>query len=162
MFDFYLPMAEEFERIFLENDVYEWQAKDFWQKIDQTVLNKFGKPDRQKSYVYSAIKTLTILEYLVAKPSSHSHRVFLYTSTEKLKNLFNRGSFSDVKHVLNLEKNNLINQLDIHKTQISFISEMFSKHLHLKKQLIIINKELNFEKQKLENKINAITLLLEK
>ena len=37
---------------------------------------------------------------------------------------------------------------------------MFYKHIHLKKQLVIIKKELNNEKQKLDNKLNAIILLL--
>lgn len=155
-------MAKEFERIFLENDVYEWQAKDFWQKFDQKVLNTFRRPDRQRAYVYSAIKTLTTLQYLVAKPSMHNHRVFLYTSTPRLKELCNKTPCGDVKHILNFEKNNLINELSVIKTQISVISEMFYKHIHLKKQLVIIKKELNNEKQKLDNKLNAIILLLKK
>ena len=61
-----------------------------------------------------------------------------------------------------LKKINLINELSVIESQISFISEMFYKHIHLKKQLVIIKKELNTEKQKLDNKLNAITLLLEK
>jgi len=162
MFDFYLPMAEEFERIFLENEVYEWEAKDFWQKIDQTALGAFGIPKRQKAYMYSAIKTLTILKYLVSKPSPYNHRVFLYTSTQKLKNLCNRESSLNLKTIINKEKSNLINELETCVIQVSIITEMFPKYSHLKKELIVIKNELNFEKHKLENKINAITLLLEK
>lgn len=158
MFDFYLPLAKEFERIFLENDVYEWEAKEFWQKIDQSARTSI----HQKAYMYSGIKTLTILEYLVSKPSAYNHRVFLYTSTQKLKDLCNRGKNLNIKSIIHEEKSNLISDLEHCKIQILFISEMFSKHPHLKKELIVINNDLNFEKCKLENKINAITLLLEK
>lgn len=158
MFDFYLPLAKEFERIFLENDVYEWEAKKIWEKFDKSVRLS----NRQRSYMYSGIKTLTILEYLSFKPSAHNHKVFLYTSTQKLKNLCDKREKTNIKGIIEGEKRLLISSLGDCEIQISFISEMFSKHPHLNNELIIINNDLNFEKRKLEKKINAATLLLKK
>lgn len=153
MFDFHLPMAEEFEKIFLENEVYEWEAKHFWQKIDQTVL---VNPEYEKSFMYSGLKILRIRGYLISQPTFNNKRLFLYTATKKLKALKNSNQNSDLKSIFFEERSNLIKNLEVYDFQISFISELIPKYPHLNIEIFKIKKTLNLNRKKYEEKINAI------
>lgn len=153
MFDFYLPLAKEFEKIFLENEIFEWEAKHFWQKIDQTAL---VNPAYQKSFMYSGLKILRTRGYLVSQPTFNNKQLFLYTETKKLKELKKMTKNLDLKTVFYEERLNLIKNLDIYNNQILIISELFPKYTHLNNELIKIKNTLNSNKIKCEEKICAI------
>ena len=146
-------MAKEFEKIFLDNEVFEWEAKHFWQKIDQTVL---VNPAYQKSHMYSGLKILSIRGYLIFSPAFNNKRLFLYTETSKLKELRNSRKDLALKFIFFKEKISLINNLESYDFQISFVSKIIPKYSHLNIELKELKNKLILNRKKCEEEINKI------
>ena len=79
MFQFYLPHTEKFEKVFLQNEIHEWEAKMFLKKIK----NLKGKNSTiHASHIYASLRTLLRHGFLSFKRSESNSRIFLYKLTK--------------------------------------------------------------------------------
>ncbi len=62
MFEFYLPHTEKFEKVFLQNEIHEWEAKMFLKKIKN--LKGKNSPFMHRIYIiFKNIIASWILEF---------------------------------------------------------------------------------------------------
>ena len=74
MFNFYLPLAQEFEKVVQEHDIENWEVKKFYSKFDSVKVSSCNS-EKYRRTVYIGIKILLRRGYLSVKGSpTHSKK----------------------------------------------------------------------------------------
>lgn len=81
MFDFYLPLAEEFEKVIQKHDIENWEVKKFYSKFDYVKASSCNS-EKFRRTVYIGIKILLRRGYLSVKGSLTHSKIFVYSETQ--------------------------------------------------------------------------------
>lgn len=80
----HLPLYDDFLDLFINHEVNNWQAKDFWEKM---LTSRPNMPKTAKRRMYSGLKILLDFEYLEVNPTASSKYSFRYKETSRLNDL---------------------------------------------------------------------------
>ena len=83
----HLPLYDDFLDLFINHEVNNWQAKDFWEKM---LTSRPNMPKTAKRRMYSGLKILLNFKYLEADPTTSSKNSFRYKETPRLNDLRNK------------------------------------------------------------------------
>ncbi|MDM1291453.1 hypothetical protein HXZ72_08455 [Acinetobacter indicus] len=153
MFDFYLPLADHFMQVMLKNEIQNWEAKKFWLQFDQSKIKNHA---RHRQYMYSSLKILAKHGFLEFKYSENNSRLYLYSETEKLKKMRYKHLDKDYENIFNIEKENLIIQLDGLSIKNKYISELNSKYPEFRSKIIEIENKIHLKKKEYEIKLQFL------
>ncbi len=153
MFDFYLPLADQFMQIMLKNEIQNWEAKNFWLKFDQS---KIKNHIQHRQYMYSSLRILAKHGFLEFKYSEKNSKLYLYSETEKFKKLRYKYLDKDYENIFSIEKESLIIQLDSLSLKNKYISELNSKYPQFKSKLIEVESKIHLKKKEYEIKLQFL------
>ena len=82
----HLPLYHEFLELFDNYEIQNWEAKQFWEKLN---ISQNNRNEKSKRLMYSGLRVLMQLQYLEVNPSI-SKNIFSYTETPRMNELRNR------------------------------------------------------------------------
>lgn len=157
MFNFYLPSAEEFEKVIQEHDINNWEVKKFYSKFDSANASSCNSEQFRRT-VYLGIKILLRRGYLSVKCSPTHSKVFVYSETQKLKDL--RLGKNHTEIFIN-EKNALDEKFKFLSVQESFVEDLIDKYPELSEKLKKYKRKLNDYKVIYNAKMTTLNDLIE-
>ena len=156
MFHFYLPYAEKFEKVFLENEIHEWEAK----MILKMIKNLKGENSTiHVSYIYSSLRILLRHGLLSFKRSESNRRIFLYSETAELKQKRNNFLNNHLKSVIEFEKELIIKNINSLNTQKEYLYELLLKYPELDSEFINLDKKIDLDGEEKREKLNILKIL---
>lgn len=75
----HLPLYHEFLELFDNYEIQNWEAKQFWEKLN---ISQNNRNEKTKRLMYSGLRVLMQLQYLEVNPSISKKNIFSYTETE--------------------------------------------------------------------------------
>ncbi|MFV5516983.1 hypothetical protein [Acinetobacter gerneri] len=158
MFDFYLPLEDNFVKILLEHKIENWEARLFWLNIEH--LNQVvDKSLRQK--MYNGLRVLTTNGFLSAEYSRYNNRVFLYSETLKLYRFREQVLAKNYLKLIQNEKELINKELFNFELQNKFVDELYLKYPELAPQYFKLKAKIGLSKQYSDAKLKAIEGLME-
>ena len=141
-----LPLYDTFLKIFIEHKIINWQAKDFWEKVE---LDQLFRTRHCKRQMYTGLKILVRCEYLKIDLSKSSKKAFSYNESARLDELRDSYKKQKLKPIFSMKKAEFLNEISEKENNIQFIESLLSTDKTLEKYFII-------DKEKLENDIKNI------
>ena len=138
-----LPLYDDFLKIFIDNEIINWQAKHFWEKMG---LNQRYRAKRCKQLMYVGLKVLLKCQYLKIDANKSTKKAFSYNETPRLNELRNHYKKQKLENIFLIKETEFINQINDKKNNLTFIESLLSDDKTLEKHLIN-------HKEKLENDI---------
>ena len=138
-----LPLYDDFLKIFMDNEIINWQAKHFWEKM---VLNQRYRAKRCKQLMYVGLKVLLKCQYLEVDANKSTKKAFSYNETPRLNELRNQYKKQKLENVFLIKEAEFINKIKDKENNLKFIESLLLNDKTLEKHLIN-------HKEKLENEI---------
>ncbi|WP_111858554.1 hypothetical protein [Acinetobacter sp. CFCC 10889] len=138
-----LPLYHDFLKIFMDNEIINWQAKHFWEKMG---LNQRYRAKRCKQLMYVGLRVLLKCQYLEIDEKQSTKKAFSYTETLRLNELRNQYKKQKLENIFLIKETEFINQINDKKNNLTFLESLLSNDKTLEKHLIN-------HKEKLENEI---------
>ena len=142
----HLPLYYEFLELFDNYEVQNWQAKQFWEKLN---ISQHNRNKKSKQLMYCGLKVLMQLKYLEIDHEKSKKRVFSYTETPRMNELRNRTKKHRLEKTFSKKKIEFFDQIKDKENNIEFLESLLSEDKTLEKYFI------NY-KEKLENEIKNI------
>lgn len=138
-----LPLYDDFLKIFMDNEIINWQAKHFWEKMG---LNQRYRAKRCKQLMYVGLKVLLKCQYLEVDANKFTKKAFSYHETPRLNELRNQYKKQKLENVFLIKEAEFINKIKDKENNLKFIESLLLNDKTLEKHLIN-------HKEKLENEI---------
>ena len=138
-----LPLYDDFLKIFIDNEIINWQAKHCWEKIG---LNQRYRAKRCKQLMYIGLRVLLKCQYLEVDANRSTKKAFSYNETPRLNELRNQYKKQKLKNAFLLKETEFINKIKDKENNLTFIESLLLDDKTLEKYLIN-------HKEKLENEI---------
>ena len=138
-----LPLYDDFLKIFIDNEIINWQAKHFWEKMG---LNQRYRAKRCKQLMYVGLKVLLKCQYLEVDANKSTKKAFSYNETPRLNELRNQYKKQKLKNAFLLKETEFINKIKDKENNLMFMESLLLDDKTLEKYLIN-------HKEKLENEI---------
>ncbi|GAA5558340.1 hypothetical protein Asch01_03096 [Acinetobacter schindleri] len=160
MFDFQLPLGEEFLEILNFCEIVDWEAKDFWNMLETSGL-VYHERKKLRTQTYASLQLLRKHGYLTVESAAYRKQLFLYSQTEKLINMRKTPAKKNkvtilvsYKEELQLKTNELI-------SQIEYSAELLVSLPELEKEIINFRNSLEHQLKKHQVETNTLNRLLE-
>lgn len=161
MFDFNLPLGEEFLEILNLCEIVDWEAKHFWSIIDTPGL-AYHERKKLRSQTYTNLHLLRKHGYLAVERASYKKKLFLYSQTEKLKNIKKTSVKKvDKKHILVSLTEELNLKITELASQIEYAAELLVSLPELEKEILNFRNSLEHQLKKHQIETNTLNRLLE-
>lgn len=160
MFDFNLPLGEEFLEILNLCEIVDWEAKDFWSIIDTPGL-AYHERKKLRSQTYTCLHLLRKHGYLAVERASYKKKLFLYSQTEKLKNIKKKSVKVDKKHILVSLTEELNLKITELASQIEYTAELLVSLPELEREILNFRNSLEHQLKKHQIETNTLNRLLE-
>lgn len=150
-------LADDFFEIIENNEIINWESKDFWMRIDGSIHR--NKSENQKN-IYNLINFLSKNSCFEIKRSPTNKRIKIYTENKKLRNIRNNILLEKLNDFLN-EKHEFI-QEDIKKKkkELNFIRSLSEENPSIKNILSKHQIEYEDEIKELELRVTVIQKIL--
>lgn len=141
-----LPLYDDFLKIFIDNEIINWQAKHFWEKMG---LKQHYRAEHCKRLMYVGLRVLLRCKYLEIDEVKSSKKSFIYKETPKLDELRDKYIKRKLEAIFEVKKNDFLNQIQNKENNIKFIESILLEDETLEKYFIN-------HKEKLEHDIKNI------
>ncbi|HHX4924422.1 hypothetical protein [Acinetobacter baumannii] len=113
-----LPLYDEFMDIFMNHEICNWQAKNFWEKIN--LSQTYGSYERRRQ-MYAGLKVLVKYNYLEIDFNSSTKRAYSYKERPRLEELRNKYKKHQLEKIFSTKKIELLSQIKEKENNINFI-----------------------------------------
>lgn len=113
----HLPLYHEFLELFDNHEIQNWQAKQFWEKLN---ISQHNRTEKTKRLMYSGLRVLMQLQYLEVDPLTSKKNTFSYTETPRMNELRSRTKIQRLKETFSKKKLNLLIKSKIKKIILNF------------------------------------------
>ena len=151
-----IPLADHFLEIIKNYEIKDWEAKCFWLIIRQSDQLDPSNFKTLREYMYAAIKILLKNDFLVAKRAPFNKKLYLYSETQKLKELREKLIETEEKNPLSIQKNNINKELNFLKKQMEFIDELTLSYPEFCYSIKKYREEIDYQIDYCEVKIKTI------
>ena len=141
-----LPLYDDFLKVFIDNEIINWQAKHFWEKMG---LNQRYRAKRCKQLMYIGLRVLLKCQYLEVDANKSTKKAFSYNETSRLNELRNQYKKHKLESIFSIKEIEFMDQIKDKENNLKFIESLLSNDKTLEKHLIKY-------KEKLENDIKNI------
>ena len=155
-----IPLAEHFLEIIKNYEIHAWEAKRFWLIIRQSNQLDPSNFKTLREYMYAAIKILLKNDFLIAQRSPFNKKLYLYSETQKLKELRKKLIESEEKNPLSIQKNNINKELSFLKKQVEFIDELAFSYPEFCNSIKKYREEIDYQIDYCEVKIKTINNII--
>src|SRR5690606_38511519 len=136
---FSLPLYNDFMKVFDNNRIISWRAKNFWNAME---INPCFDKNKIRRQMYAGLKILVICEYLKIDTSRSSKKVFVYSETERLEELRNKYKNEKLNVIFSDKKKALLDEIEEKEANINFINNLLSADKSLERYFIEIKEIL--------------------
>lgn len=155
-----IPLAEHFLEIIKNYEIHAWEAKRFWLIIRQSDQLDPSNFKTLREYMYAAIKILLKNDFLIAQRSPFNKKLYLYSETQKLKELRKKLIETEEKNPLSIKKNNINKELNSLKKQMEFIDELTLSYPEFSYSIKKYREEIDYQIDYCEVKIKTINNII--
>lgn len=141
-----LPLYNEFMDIFANHEIENWQAKDFWEKMEESPSYS---TKRRQSLMYTGLRILLKYNYLEVDIYQSTRKAFSYKETSRLDELRNKYKKQKLERIFSTKKTEFLCQIKDKENNINFIQTLLADDKTLEKYFIVYQKNL-------ENDIRSI------
>lgn len=153
----YLPLYDEFMNIFLDHEIVNWQAKDFWEKME---LNPRYKTKRYKRMMYIGLRVLLRYKCLEIDVTKSSKKAFSYKETPRLNELRDRYKKQKLEAIFSIKKSEFLNQIKDKENNIEFIESLLSDDKTLEKYFINHKEKLETDIKNIKSNIELMNNIM--
>lgn len=151
------PLADNFFEIVENNEIINWEPKDFWMKIDHSIHQ--NKREIQQK-VYNLISFLSKNSCFEIKRSPTNRRIKIYTENAKLKIIRNKILMEKLSDVLNEKYEKILDDIRIKEQELNFIQSLSMENPSIKNILYQHQTKYEDEIKELELNIKVIKKIL--
>jgi hypothetical protein len=155
-----IPLAGHFLEIIKNYEIEDWEAKCFWLIIRQSDQLDPSNFKALREDMYAAIKLLSKNDYLVAQRSPFNKNAYLYSETQKIKELRKQLIETEARNPLIIKKNNINKELEFLKKQMEFIDELILSCPEFDYKIKKYREEINYQLDYCEVKLKTIDSIL--
>lgn len=154
---FKLPLYNEFLEVFANNEIHNWQAKHFWEKMG---LNQRYRARRCKRLMYAGLRVLLKYNYLELDIESSKKNAFSYKETPHLNKLRELYKKQKLTELFSTKKLVLLDELQDKENIIEFINDLLLDDKSLEKYFIDHKKTLENDIKKINSNIRFMDDIL--
>ena len=152
-----LPLYDDFLKIFIDNEIINWQAKHFWEKMG---LNQRYRTKRCKRLMYVGLRVLLRCKYLEIDVSKSSKKAFSYIETPRLNELRDSYKKQKLEAIFSIKKFEFINQIKDKENNIKFIESLLSDDKTLEQYFINHKEKLETDIKNIKSNIKLMDNLM--
>lgn len=152
-----LPLAKEFFSIIENYEINNWQAKDFWGKMNHSL---YIDKQLMRKKMYAGIRVLVICNFFNIQKSSSNKRINIYTENKRLKEFRKEIIQNQLNEALNGKHHKMIEEVKIKENEIDFIKSLCEEIPSIEKHLDKYNKKYIKEMDILRSNIRVIEKIL--
>ena len=160
MFDFQLPLGEEFLEILNFCEIVDWEAKDFWSMLETSGL-VYHEHKKLRSKTYASLQLLRKHGYLTVESAAYRKQLFLYSQTEKLINMRKTPAKKNKVTILVSYKEELQLKINELRSQIEYADELLVSFPELNKDILNFKSSLESQFKKHQIETNTLNSLIE-
>lgn len=153
-----LPLGSQFFSILEENQIVDWEAKHFWEKMQK---NSHDNKNSTKVMLYRGLEILVINKYLEKRKSPNNKRVHLYTGTSRIEYFINYQYNKELHRHLDQKIYDLNQGINNYECRLNFINELTMENSILEKYVSKYTAELNNQINELQLKLDVINSIID-
>lgn len=155
----HLPLYHEFLELFDNYEIQNWQAKQFWKKLN---ISQNNRNEKTKRLMYSGLKVLMQFQYLEVDHETSKRKVFSYTETPRMNELRNRTKKQRLEETFSKKKTEFLDQIKDKENNIEFLQSLLSDDKTLEKYFINHKEKLKNEIKNINSNIRLMDEILSK
>lgn len=155
----HLPLYHEFLELLDNYEIHNWQAKQFWEKLN---ISQNHRNEKTKRLMYSGLKVLMYYRYLEVDPATSKKNVFSYTETPRINELRNRTKKQKLTEIFSKKKIEFFDQIQDKENNIEFLESLLSDDKTLEKYFSNYKKKLENEIKNINSNIRLMDDILNK
>lgn len=147
-------LADDFFDIIENNEIINWETKDFWKKIDHS---QYKDEQNLQQQIYKLISLLAKNSCFDVKRSEKNKRLKIYTENKKLKRIRNLVIQDKLNEVLEEKYNSTLEEINLKENELKFILSLLEENPSFKSILDNHHTKYKNELYILKSKINVMT-----
>lgn len=153
----HLPLYDDFLELFINYEINNWQAKDFWKKM---LTSRPNMSKTARSRMYSGLKILLDFKYLEVNPTASSKYSFRYKETSRLNDLRNQYKKQKLQDIFMSKKSDLLVEREEKENNIEFLNTLLSDDATLEKYFITHKDKIEKDIKKINSNIKLMEEIL--
>ena len=101
-------MYYEFLELFDNYEIQNWEAKQFWEKLN---ISQNNRNEKSKRLMYSGLRVLMQLKYLEVNPLKSKKNIFSYSETSRMNELRKRTKKQKLEEIFSKKKTEFLDQI---------------------------------------------------
>lgn len=154
-----LPLYDDFLKIFIDNEIINWQAKHF---LDKMKMNKSNGTEQYRQLLYAGLRVLVKCQYLKIDVNKSTKKAFSYIETPRLNELRNQYKKQKLENVFLIKETEIINKIKDKENNLTFIESLLSDDKTLEKHLINHKEKLENDIKNMHSNIRLMDEILKK
>ncbi|WP_312329237.1 hypothetical protein [Acinetobacter sp.] len=155
----HLPLYYEFLELFDNYEIQNWEAKQFWEKLN---ISQNNKNEKSKRLMYSGLRVLVQLQYLEVNPLISKKNIFSYTETPRMNELRNRIKKQKLEEIFSKKKTEFLDQIKDKENNIEFLESLLSDDKTLEKYFINYKEQLKNDIKNINSNIRLMNEIMNK
>jgi hypothetical protein len=155
----HLPLYYEFLELFDNYEIQNWEAKQFWEKLN---ISQNNKNEKSKRLMYSGLRVLVQLQYLEVNPLTSKKNIFSYTETPRMNELRNRIKKQKLEEIFSKKKTEFLDQIKDKENNIEFLESLLSDDKTLEKYFINYKEQLKNDIKNINSNIRLMNEIMKK
>lgn len=155
----HLPMYYEFLELFDNYEIQNWEAKQFWEKLN---ISQNNRNEKSKRLMYSGLRILMQLQYLEVNPLTSKKNIFSYTETPRMNDLRDRTKKRKLEDIFSKKKTEFLDQIKDKENNIEFLQSLLSDDKTLEKYFINHKEKLKNDIKNIKSNIRLMDEILSK
>lgn len=158
MADQILPLGIHFISIFENNKIVNWEAKQFWEKMQ---LDGEQKKNSVKAMMYRGLNMLVQNKYLEKRQSPKNKKVNLYTGTSKIEYLISYNYGIEIYAQLDQRQIEIKRKIEDIESKLNYINELLGEGSLKEKHVLKYRIELDKQMSELQLKLEVINSIID-
>lgn len=155
----HLPLYHEFLELFDNYEIQNWEAKQFWEKLN---ITQDKRNEKTKRLMYSGLKVLMYYKYLEIDPATSKKNIFSYTETPRMNELRNRTKKQKLEEIFSKKKAEFLDQIKDKENNIEFLQSLLSDDKTLEKYFINYKEQLKNDIKNINSNIKLMDDIMSK
>jgi hypothetical protein len=155
----HLPMYYEFLELFDNYEIQNWEAKQFWEKLN---ISQSNRNEKSKRLMYSGLRVLMRLKYLEVNALTSKKNIFSYSETPRMNELRNRTKTQKLEEIFSKKKTEFLDQIKDKENNIEFLESLLSDDKTLEKYFINYKEQLKNDIKNINSNIRLMNEIMKK
>ncbi|MFY5965498.1 hypothetical protein ACOUVW_12930 [Acinetobacter baumannii] len=152
-----LPLYDDFLKIFIDNEIINWQVKHFWEKMG---LKQHYRAEHCKRLMYVGLRVLLRCKYLEIDEVKSTKKSFSYKETHRLDELRDKYRKQKLEAIFSVKKIEFSNQIKDKENNIKFLESLLLEDKTLEKYFINHKEKLEADIKNIKSNIKFMDSIM--